>query len=219
MKQPTEVDPEANIIFGSAFNPELEGTIRVSVVATGIEDLHYQPAEKKEVLAHAPKPSTIEQMQQLYRSEPIDLLKTTSAPMTFDLRAVSASSAVTETPEEQITQASEAQPEKEITEAPAESEKEPNKYPGVFFSPRAIDPAEQQPIKSNLTSIKKPEKEAVKSPFGLFTKMVNSVGLNFNKDEPEEHEEVYILSEDKQVDEDELVTDEMLNIPAYQRRK
>ena len=31
------VDEEANIIWGSAFNPELDGKIRVSVVATGIE--------------------------------------------------------------------------------------------------------------------------------------------------------------------------------------
>jgi cell division protein FtsZ len=31
------VDDNANIIWGSAFNPELEGKIRVSVVATGIE--------------------------------------------------------------------------------------------------------------------------------------------------------------------------------------
>ncbi|RKF21212.1 cell division protein FtsZ [Altericroceibacterium spongiae] len=31
------VDPDANIIWGSAFNPNLEGKIRVSVVATGIE--------------------------------------------------------------------------------------------------------------------------------------------------------------------------------------
>ena len=30
-------DSDANIIFGSTFNPELEGSIRVSVVATGIE--------------------------------------------------------------------------------------------------------------------------------------------------------------------------------------
>lgn len=35
-----EVDAEANIIFGSTFNPDLEGAIRVSVVATGIEDLN-----------------------------------------------------------------------------------------------------------------------------------------------------------------------------------
>ena len=32
-----EVDPDANIIFGSTFDKELEGKIRVSVVATGIE--------------------------------------------------------------------------------------------------------------------------------------------------------------------------------------
>ena len=31
------VDPDANIIWGSAFNSDLEGKIRVSVVATGIE--------------------------------------------------------------------------------------------------------------------------------------------------------------------------------------
>jgi cell division protein FtsZ len=39
------VDDNANIIWGSAFNPELEGKIRVSVVATGIEaDSSAKPA-------------------------------------------------------------------------------------------------------------------------------------------------------------------------------
>ncbi len=39
------VDDNANIIWGSAFNPELEGKIRVSVVATGIEaDTSAKPA-------------------------------------------------------------------------------------------------------------------------------------------------------------------------------
>ncbi len=33
-----EVDPEANIILGATFDPKLEGTIRVSVVATGIDN-------------------------------------------------------------------------------------------------------------------------------------------------------------------------------------
>ena len=32
-----EVDPEANIIIGSTFDSELTGSIRVSVVATGID--------------------------------------------------------------------------------------------------------------------------------------------------------------------------------------
>ncbi|AJP72048.1 cell division protein FtsZ [Sphingomonas hengshuiensis] len=39
------VDPDANIIWGSAFNPDLEGRIRVSVVATGIDaDAQAKPA-------------------------------------------------------------------------------------------------------------------------------------------------------------------------------
>src|SRR6185437_13057645 len=32
-----QVDPEANIIFGAAFDPSLDGMIRVSVVATGMD--------------------------------------------------------------------------------------------------------------------------------------------------------------------------------------
>ncbi len=45
------VDPDANIIWGSAFNPDLEGKIRVSVVATGIEagdDSHAMPSPAAE---------------------------------------------------------------------------------------------------------------------------------------------------------------------------
>ncbi|RXD02525.1 cell division protein FtsZ [Sphingomonas sp. UV9] len=41
------VDPDANIIWGSAFNQELEGKIRVSVVATGI-DADARPPEAPE---------------------------------------------------------------------------------------------------------------------------------------------------------------------------
>ena len=39
------VDPNANIIWGSAFNPDLQGKIRVSVVATGIEQSADQAVE------------------------------------------------------------------------------------------------------------------------------------------------------------------------------
>ena len=38
------VDPDANIIVGSAFNPDLDGIMRVSVVATGIDVVAYTPA-------------------------------------------------------------------------------------------------------------------------------------------------------------------------------
>lgn len=41
----SEVDPEANIIFGAAFDPALEGKIRVSVVATGMDEVVMQKIE------------------------------------------------------------------------------------------------------------------------------------------------------------------------------
>ncbi len=45
----SEVDPEANIIVGSTFDSEMEGTMRVSVVATGIDALEVQKANSPNV--------------------------------------------------------------------------------------------------------------------------------------------------------------------------
>jgi cell division protein FtsZ len=41
-----EVDPDANIIFGSTFNDALEGKMRISVVATGIDQQQFQPKQE-----------------------------------------------------------------------------------------------------------------------------------------------------------------------------
>jgi len=57
------VDPDANIIWGSAFNPDLEGRIRVSVVATGIE------AEAR-TEAPAPEPARAFSFSAPRRAEP-----------------------------------------------------------------------------------------------------------------------------------------------------
>jgi cell division protein FtsZ len=52
------VDPDANIIWGSAFNSALEGKIRVSVVATGIDHDAAAVAQPRRSFAYeAPKPS------------------------------------------------------------------------------------------------------------------------------------------------------------------
>ena len=50
-----EVDPEANIIFGSTFDPALEGRMRVSVVATGIdaEAVADRPGAESSAMARA----------------------------------------------------------------------------------------------------------------------------------------------------------------------
>lgn len=74
------VDPDANIIWGSAFNNELEGKIRVSVVATGIdaEAAVKEPAAPAKVFAfpsrtaEAPKPAAapVETPQVETKSQP-----------------------------------------------------------------------------------------------------------------------------------------------------
>ena len=43
-----EVDPEANIILGATFDEKLEGTMRVSVVATGLAEEYLQDGENTE---------------------------------------------------------------------------------------------------------------------------------------------------------------------------
>jgi cell division protein FtsZ len=48
-----EVDPEANIIFGAAFDPSLDGKIRVSVVATGMEGMLASLGEPRVARAQA----------------------------------------------------------------------------------------------------------------------------------------------------------------------
>jgi len=54
----SEVDQEANIIFGAAFDPSLEGRIRVSVVATGMDSASQAAIEPapKPAPAEAPRP-------------------------------------------------------------------------------------------------------------------------------------------------------------------
>ncbi|MGH7016482.1 MAG: cell division protein FtsZ, partial [Caulobacteraceae bacterium] len=60
-----QVDPEANIIFGAAFDASLKGVVRVSVVATGMDgaaisliepQLHRRPEKIEPVAMAAPAP-------------------------------------------------------------------------------------------------------------------------------------------------------------------
>ncbi len=80
------VDEDANIIWGSAFNPDLDGKIRVSVVATGIEQSAVRQADRPAAAslggARAPKRPVLELPEQAETSdeEPFEL----GAPETGD---------------------------------------------------------------------------------------------------------------------------------------
>ena len=68
-----QVDPEANIIFGAAFDPSLDGKIRVSVVATGMDGQSIAAIEHKAVRSAQPAmaPMTIREPAPAPVREPI----------------------------------------------------------------------------------------------------------------------------------------------------
>jgi cell division protein FtsZ len=70
-----EVDADANIIFGSTFDETMEGKMRVSVVATGIEAapraVRYQQAETDQRREPERKPEPVSPLSSLrFRTEP-----------------------------------------------------------------------------------------------------------------------------------------------------
>ncbi len=80
-----EVDPDANIIFGSTFDEQLDGRIRVSVVATGIDSEASIQSRRldtvvvREESRSSPMSSTVRRMS--------DALHTSTANVTTSLRA------------------------------------------------------------------------------------------------------------------------------------
>ena len=74
-----EVDGDANIIFGAAFDPALEGKVRVSVVATGMDDAVIQQIEpvastlqnRRPAEPAAPAPRNEVRIDPVARAEPV----------------------------------------------------------------------------------------------------------------------------------------------------
>lgn len=61
-------DPEANIIFGATVNPELEGEMIITVVATGFDDAYYANRKNKpagEVISSLPKRTEDQDMSEI----------------------------------------------------------------------------------------------------------------------------------------------------------
>ena len=93
------VDEDANIIWGSAFNPDLKGKIRVSVVATGIEQGAIQHTDRSQTVSlgqsRAPKRPVLELSEDegLTELPPLEVAPAAPAPApvpaapTFELSA------------------------------------------------------------------------------------------------------------------------------------
>jgi len=98
-----QVDPDANIIFGAAFDPSLANTVRVSVVATGMDGASISAIEpsyrRVEAVARQPEPRYVEPAVQApapapepvavaapepeLEPEPVFLVEETPEPVSF----------------------------------------------------------------------------------------------------------------------------------------
>jgi cell division protein FtsZ len=66
-----QVDPEANIIFGAAFDPSLDGKIRVSVVATGMDGQSIAAIEPKPARSAQPAFAPVAIREPIAQREPV----------------------------------------------------------------------------------------------------------------------------------------------------
>jgi cell division protein FtsZ len=98
-----EVDADANIIFGSAFNSELEGKLRVSVVATGIDIEHFKRV----------KP-VVEQIQPQKESAPQKITPVFAGSMAFEDEFKSQQTAETSTQKSSFIPPKPVDPEEDI---------------------------------------------------------------------------------------------------------
>ncbi len=152
-----EVDPEANIIFGSAFSDAMEGRMRVSVVATGIDvqamvqpsgQKYQAPAEPQKrpfsfasalPKAEAPKPRYAPQ-ETAAAPAPVRHVEP-PRPAPLPVREMPVATAPVQTQYDETARERETEEmEMEMQEAPA---------PEVKMAPqREVAPAAQEPVRS-----------------------------------------------------------------------
>jgi cell division protein FtsZ len=141
-----EVDQDANIILGATFDEELEGVIRVSVVATGIDktaaEIAAVPINIRQAPKPAPRPAAAGEAQQMRAPDPV-----AEAIRQAEQNAVARSQ-----PAEDFRPQSKlfAAPEPVVMQRPATSVPQPAPQfhvaeEPVVLQPVAIQPAERAP--------------------------------------------------------------------------
>lgn len=198
-----EVDADANIIFGSTFSQSLEGTIRVSVVATGIDsdgDRKLKPA--KEMF-------DFKNQQNLEQHEP-EKISIASRPEFIKEEAREKFTEETKI-EEQFVEISYTAPE------PVEPEAEPDEQV-VFSSHYVEETVVTKPVSAPKTEIKQPS--AISKTFGFFKSSPKNQVVEERPAPSITKKETFF--EKNHLDEDRnlfsAVEDE-LDVPAFMRRK
>ncbi len=198
-----EVDTEANIILGATFDESLEGIIRVSVVATGID---------KEAKSQATRPQTIETAQRQTTSLPIRSVAPASAVAASTVAGSATPAATAENAIEkelEIARPVPAASDPKVTIAPfkpenavfsepvneedfvaaLESEMEISVAPKVPVAQRVVEAPEMPrvedfpPIAQQEFNAQSSPQSEDKGPFGLLKRLANGLGTSDKSEE------------------------------------
>jgi cell division protein FtsZ len=211
-----EVDPEANIILGATFDDALEGTMRVSVVATGLAMEAAQDAEGGETVAEEPQPTrpvfgfTGKQVIPKKPIQPAPMAARTNAKPAAKVRAES---------EAEYDELAEAEP------TPQPRQTRGQGMPAVEDFP----PIAQKQIAAQQGRIENIAEHAARKKKGLFERLA-SVGLG-RRDDPVANPKEPVMNvrpakaqaapraAQPQVQIDPGLDDDQLEIPAFLRRQ
>ncbi len=216
-----EVDPEANIILGATFDDSLEGTMRVSVVATGLaqealggEHLEHHEEEKieapKTTIGYTGKPQTA-------------IPKTvTPAPMVQRVQTMAAPKIPAPAPTRTV--------EQDIDEQPMVAQARTTRMPAIEEFPAIA----QKQIAAQHNRIEHIAEHASRKKKGLFERLAN-VGLGRREDPlPTSKEPVMAVRSEPKMQQaaqarnaqpeptnhiDPGLDDDQLTIPAFLRRQ
>jgi cell division protein FtsZ len=202
-----EVDPDANIIFGATFDDTLEGTMRVSVVATGLalEAGTQAPADDEEEEEVQPQPRAV---YGYTGKQPIPVKK--PAPMAARKAA---------------TPAPQPQPATEEVETEMPAAKATPRMP----APEEFPPIAQQQLAARQGRIEQIADHAKARKKGLLER-IKDVGLGRRENAPPQRETATPRAEPKIVAPaakaatpataiDPTLDDDQLEIPAFLRRQ
>lgn len=238
-----EVDPNANIIFGSAFNENMKGKIRISVVATGIDEEEYKKGISKNQLNSEAKKvenkkSFFEAAQQEIKDEEVVEVAD------FEEENEKIQNIVNQEEDDNLNEEVENF-EIEVEEKISVKPQNDNKYSNVkFFDEYNFDQDKEEEIEIKPVAPKKhlSHKDQENQGFGLFNflnnkKNSNKIKIEEVKDEEEEDRNYKKINAEKtkealkkkqeffgstvfdEVKKEEKLDDDILNVPAFFRRK
>jgi len=195
-----QVDPEANIIFGAAFDPTLDGKIRVSVVATGMDGAA--------IAAIAPQHTLNTRAEPLIAPKTIDYEPEYAAPVAQAEPEIAAPAVVAQEfdfDEPKLAPAARVEPTIVVAETPRAAE------------PIAAAAAEEAPLFPEPRYADEPRKGGFFSMFGR-PRYDNTPPLRDYRNDPTPVLQARATTQAKAVEEEAPEASDDLEIPSFLRR-